>query len=206
MAFIGTTGGVMDPHPHSFEGLHDRLARLEIQQRRLKRLGAAALIIATLLVVMGQAPSKKIVEANEFILKDDSGNVRARLFMTEKHTTNLTIEGKSVPATNNPSPTLALYGEKLEAKAWLNDHVVGFNSSQGDYVDAMLGMGLLVLTSEGSTVAVQPPTIRMSDAKGYSAVLGETELQTTHTGQTQKTSAASLVMFDKDKNVIWKAP
>jgi hypothetical protein len=118
----------------------------------------------------------------------------------------LTIEGKSVPATRNPTPTLALYGEKQEAKAWLNDQVVGFNSSQGDYVNAMLGMGLLVLTSGDSTVTVQPPTIRMSDAKGFAAVLGETELQTTPTGETQKTSAASLILFDKNKGVIWKAP
>jgi hypothetical protein len=29
---------------------------------------------------------------------------------------------------------------------------------------------------------------------------------TPRTGETHKTSAASLVLFDKDKNVIWKAP
>jgi hypothetical protein len=196
----------MDSHLSDFEDLLDRLARLEKQNRRFKLLAVATLVGVTLLLVMGQASPKKTVEANEFILRDDSGNIRARLFMAAKQTTKLTIEGKSVPATRNPTPTLALYGEKQEAKAWLNDQVVGFNSSQGDYVNAMLGMGLLALTSGDSTVAVQPPTIRMTDAQGFSAVLGETELQTTHTGETQKTSAASLVLFDKDKNVIWKAP
>jgi hypothetical protein len=196
----------MDSHLSDFEDLLDRLARLEKQNRRFKLLVVATLVGVTLLLVMGQASPKKTVEANEFILRDDSGNIRARLFMAAKQTTNLTIEGKSVPATRNPTPTLALYGEKQEAKAWLNDQVVGFNSSQGDYVNAMLGMWLLALTTGDSTVAVQPPTIRMTDAKGFSAVLGETELQTTHTGETQKTSAASLVLLDKNKSVIWKAP
>jgi hypothetical protein len=153
----------MDSDPHGYEDIQGRLAELEKQNRRFKQLGVAGLVGVTLLLVMAQAPAKKTVEANEFILRDDSGNIRAKLFMTAKQTTNLSLQGQSVPATRNATPTLALYGEKQEAKAWLNDQVIGFNSSQGDYVNAMLGMGLLVLTSDGSTVAVQPPTIRMSD-------------------------------------------
>jgi hypothetical protein len=41
-----------------FADLQYRLLKLETQNRRLKRLGAAALIVVTLLVVMGEITSK----------------------------------------------------------------------------------------------------------------------------------------------------
>ncbi|MGA8285943.1 MAG: hypothetical protein WB796_14415, partial [Candidatus Sulfotelmatobacter sp.] len=63
------------------EELEKRVARVEGQNRRLKRTGAAGLIVVALLVIMGQTSSKKTVEANEFILRDGAGNVRARLSM-----------------------------------------------------------------------------------------------------------------------------
>jgi hypothetical protein len=78
----------MNFRPLSLEEMQDRLLKLEKQSRRLKQLGAVALIGVTLLVAMGQAPAKKTVEANEFILRDDSGNIRARLFMTAKSNHN----------------------------------------------------------------------------------------------------------------------
>ena len=94
----------MYSHPSDFEDLLGRLVRLEKQNRRFKLLAVATLVGVPLLLVMGQASPKKTVEANEFILRDDSGNIRARLFMAAKQTTNLTIEGKSVPATRQPYP------------------------------------------------------------------------------------------------------
>ena len=72
----------MNSHPARFEELERRLLSVEKQNRRLKQLGAAALMAVALLVVMGQASSKKTVEANEFILRDANGNVRAKLSMS----------------------------------------------------------------------------------------------------------------------------
>jgi hypothetical protein len=48
--------------------------------------------------------------------------------------------------------------------------------------------------------------MQVDDAEGFAATLGATDLVTPRTGEKHKTSAASLVLFDKDKNVIWKAP
>jgi hypothetical protein len=48
--------------------------------------------------------------------------------------------------------------------------------------------------------------VYVEDADGFAATLGVTDLVTPRTGETHKTSAASLVLFNKDKNVIWKAP
>jgi hypothetical protein len=49
-------------------------------------------------------------------------------------------------------------------------------------------------------------TVELTDAQGFQSTLGATALVTPKTGETHKTSAASLVMFDKKQNVIWKAP
>jgi hypothetical protein len=48
--------------------------------------------------------------------------------------------------------------------------------------------------------------VTVSDERGFQAILGQTYLKTPHSGETHMTSAASLVLFDKDKKVIWKAP
>ena len=64
------------------EHLARRLDRLERENRRLKRLGALALIGLAALTIMGQtasAPVANTIEAERFILRDASGNARASL-------------------------------------------------------------------------------------------------------------------------------
>ena len=186
-----------------FADFQDRLLKLEIQNRRLKRLGAAALIVVTLLVVMGQAPSKKTVEANEFILRDDGGNIRARLFMTAKTSTTMTIPGMNtpVPVTLNPKATLALYDEKAQVSGVLDDDSISFFKSH-----VSLGSGLLTMGEQNSGVVISRYSVGLFDEQGFEVTLGRSSLVTPRTGETQMRSAASLVMFDKNKNVIWKAP
>jgi hypothetical protein len=50
------------------------------------------------------------------------------------------------------------------------------------------------------------PSLQIEDSQGYEATVGSTGLVTPRTGETRTTSAASLTLFDKEKNVIWKAP
>jgi hypothetical protein len=50
------------------------------------------------------------------------------------------------------------------------------------------------------------PSLELEDTQGYSAVLGRSGLVKAITGESQQTSAASLVLFDKEKKVIWKTP
>jgi hypothetical protein len=59
-------------------------------------------------------------------------------------------------------------------------------------------LGLSLLDNE--------PMIGLSDTEGFEAVLGNTSLITTSTGQHHQTSAASLVLFGKDGTVLWSAP
>jgi hypothetical protein len=50
------------------------------------------------------------------------------------------------------------------------------------------------------------PSMKLEDEGGFSAVIGSTDLLTPRTGRKESTSAASLVLFGKDKKAIWSAP
>jgi hypothetical protein len=69
------------PYQNSeFQSLVERVAKLERQNKTLKRIGAVAIVVVGILVLTGQAEQKgRIVEGNEFLLKDTGGTVRARL-------------------------------------------------------------------------------------------------------------------------------
>lgn len=60
--------------------LMQRLERLERSNRRLKALAACVLVGLAAVLLMGQArPALQTIEAQEFIVKDANGNIRARL-------------------------------------------------------------------------------------------------------------------------------
>ncbi len=50
------------------------------------------------------------------------------------------------------------------------------------------------------------PTIEIEDKQGFQTIIGSTQLETKKTGESHRTSAASIVIFDKNGKVIWKAP
>lgn len=199
----------MNSDMRGFEDLRRRIFKLEKQNRRFKQLGVGILAIATVILVMGQAPSKKMVEANEFVLRDDDGNIRARLFMTKETTTTakqlLGIDD-STPVKIPPEATLAMYDSTGQTRAILNGSDIAFENAQG-HLGAELGNGTLALTGENNSFAMLSPyNLNLQDQDGFLATLGVTNIVTPRTGETHRTSAASLILFDKNKNVIWKAP
>jgi len=46
----------------------------------------------------------------------------------------------------------------------------------------------------------------VSDDQGFETQVGTAHLQTPQTGLTSRTSAASLMLFGKDRRVLWRAP
>ena len=58
-----------------------RLANLERQNRRFKRTGLAAMVLAGATLLIGQATPQWKVEAERFVIKDAEGKVRAELGM-----------------------------------------------------------------------------------------------------------------------------
>jgi hypothetical protein len=213
----------MDYYPRDFESLHHRVVRLENQNRRLKQLGITALFGAALFLLMGQAPTKKTVEANEFILKDSTGKVRARLGMNETfaYPEMRLVDSKGQARidlfasdynggveffSSADKLRLELAATETGSGLYLNDSEGKMRGSVrqldglfdgGVYLDLPSGKGGLLLSAK---------SLDMADSDGFEAVLGSADLVTPSTGETHKTSAASLVMFDKGKNLIWKAP
>ncbi|MGA8409984.1 MAG: hypothetical protein WB680_22625 [Candidatus Acidiferrales bacterium] len=197
----------MIPKSAGLEDLRERVVKLEQQNLRFKRLGVAALIFPALLLLLGQAPSKKTVEANEFVLRDSHGNTRARLsvenesfssgtpkmvFLDAKGTTNLELDGSIA----------GLFGG-----------TVGINDEQGRRVSTWFAneAGGAFWVSDpneksSASVSLTPGNVGVTDEAGFEAGLGKQDLVTPSTGETHKTSAASLILFDKNKHVIWKAP
>jgi len=75
------------------ETLAGRLDKVERENRWLKRAGVVALAVIAAVVLMGQATATKVakvVEAEEFVLRDASGTVRSRLEVVED-TVSLTL-------------------------------------------------------------------------------------------------------------------
>ncbi len=179
----------------------------------MKRIGALAALIGGSLLLMGQAKTSRTVEAESFVLKDPQGGLRATLDMW------------------HGSPMLRLYDKSGVARAWLS---VSGNGEPGlTFCDAGGNqMVTLVATKNGASLWLnqgapktlsfeeaikQKGSISLSamngraklyaeDSQGFSAVLGNTELVTPKTGETHQTSAASIVTFDKDGNVLWSTP
>jgi len=59
--------------------LQERVAALERQNRRFRQVGFAILLPAMAALLMGQAAPTRVVEAQDFILRDTTGRIRARL-------------------------------------------------------------------------------------------------------------------------------
>jgi hypothetical protein len=197
------------------ETVLERLTKLERQNRRLKRTGVAALIVAASLAFMGQASKPKTIEANEFILRDASGNTRAKLWVDgAKAGEPMGIPGRTFRA----DPTLALYDEQGNPSVFLRGNDGGTVSAatlgvrdSGHTVGMLTGVtgsGLLTLYNSKQTVKAEFVSDRLSvtDDQGFTAAVGTSDLVTPRTGETHRTSAASLILLDKNKNVIWQAP
>jgi hypothetical protein len=64
-------------------GQERRLECLERQARWAKRIVFVGFIAVTVVLLTAQSPAKRVVQASEFQLVDDGGNVRAKLFFQQ---------------------------------------------------------------------------------------------------------------------------
>lgn len=183
-----------------------RLERLERDDRRLKKFGAAALVVAAILGTMAATrPVPQKIVAHEFDVVDGAGNVRAELHIFKGEPSfglfSSTGELRASMNVEDGSPHVGLYGEG-------GSPMIGLGIRANNF------MGLVFSNSPSSdplsigVVAGERPTIELADAEGYRMDLGSTQTVTPATGQTQQTSADSIVMFGSGKKhrVIWKAP
>jgi hypothetical protein len=158
--------------------LIERLEKLERDNRRLKGLALAPLVLATALAtIYATQPVSPVIEAHMFIVVDDSG--RKRMTLSENLIMLYDAQGKPRAMMSLDPWGAAIVLSDAEGKA----------------------SALLNVTPEGQ------PSITLGDRQGFEMDLGSTKTVVPVTGAVEQTSAASIVMFrnDKEHHVIWRA-
>jgi hypothetical protein len=197
-----------------------RIERLEEQNRRLKRGALVCLVAIASIGLMGQTQRKsrrapaptpaaaaavpKNIQAESFILKDSSGRVRAQLSMggTGPSFRLLDQSGSALVTLSlndaTPAGPFLLLSDPSH-RAGLSMSVLEGVGSQlsltGERANAQARIGV---TRDGTT-------LELFDQDGFSTNMGN-GVQPSKGGQTKKTSAASITLFNKDRKVLWSAP
>jgi hypothetical protein len=180
--------------------IHSRLEKLEKENRSLKRGGLAALVLLGTAAVMGQAPASKTVEAQRFELKDANAQTRALLETLDGNaqlilygTQGSKVRGTMMTIGAGPAGSYIFFGDG-NSKSQMNLSMIDHSPS------------LALIDNEGFQTSLRSSNLVLADKEGFQATLGSADLVTTRTGETHRTSTASLVLFGKDKTVLWSAP
>lgn len=98
--------------------------------------------------------------------------------------------------------TLAIPGSPTVADMFLNNKGSRFDLQISD--KSFMGLD----DKDGNTFEVRPSpaSISIKDKEGFHTVIGSVGLNVSPAGQTIRTSAASIALFDKNGAVLWRAP
>jgi hypothetical protein len=179
----------------------ERIGKLEAQNRSLRWGGMVVLAFLSAVILMGQAaPSPRAVEAQRFILKDSDGNVRGWMGTIGKGSELSLGNANAQPMmrliVSMDSSDLHFFGSRK------NGMNLGLDSGNPD---------IFLMGAEGNggariTFGENGPTLTLEDAKGFSTIVGAVKLEKPANSGSRHRAAASIVLLDKDKNVIWQTP
>jgi hypothetical protein len=204
--------------------LVDRLEQVEAQYRRVKRIGLIAPIVLGALVFMGPARAPQTVTAQRFIVADADGETKAELAMSGGGA-HLFLYGTG---QKNPQVSVfaggdgggvTLFGTDGSPRALLEVTKDGallnlFEAESKGKVHLGVGSFDVRRPDPGKKPSqylivfedVPGPSFRIEDKQGFMAVTGVVNEQTLQTGESHRTSAASVKLFDKDGKELWSAP
>lgn len=204
--------------------IEQRIERLEKQLRLFKQIAAGVSLLLVCVIVMGQTPSQRIVEANQFILRDNNGKVRARLSMNDQGSPEMTLldeEGKPrLKLESSVTPfgggSVRVFDRQGKLRVFITSPLLG-ESDRSDLpriagLPEGSGGSISLLNSQdrpGTTLAAGDiwvnGGIRLEDDQGYAAWLGRTGLLSG--SETRTRNAASIALVDNIKRkVVWHAP
>jgi hypothetical protein len=200
-----------------------RIERLEKENRRLKAAVLTFGVLVTALLLMGQGRPDRVVTAQKFILTDAHGKTKAELGLSDDfpHLMLYGTHGKTANVAifaTEEGGAVNFFGADRSARALLqtteDGAVLNLFDSNGNR--AHLGVGTIdVRRPEGDSAKsgylvvygeVPGPSLVINDKQGFSAVIGSTGLRIPETGESSRTSAASLKLFAKDGKQLWSAP
>jgi len=202
----------MDSYTPSLGELELRLAKLERQNRRLKRLGLLFLLIAGSGFLLAQAPRKPPSAApapatpaasydtlvvHRLELRDKAGKLRGLWEVDRRGSALYLCDAIGLPQimllASTDGSGLSLSDLAGKSSATLNVLADGPHLQLG----ARAGKPSAELSEH---------TFSVTDAQGFKAVVGVTETEVINTGESRKTSAAAVTLFGKDGKAIWRAP
>jgi hypothetical protein len=224
----------MESYTPSLAELEIRLAKLERQNRRLKRLGLLFLLIAGSGFLLAQAPRKPSAAAappatpapsydtlvvHRLELRDKAGMLRGLWTLDDLGPALELYDAAGKPgarlSVDAIGADLRLYSRAGEPRATLSAIGLGsalWLSGTAEFPRAALGDSSFDPLGKNDKVTaylqVGPlgPSFQLQDAQQFKAVVGVTGLQTIATGESHTTSAAAVTLFGKDGKVIWRAP
>ncbi|MHB1936161.1 MAG: hypothetical protein ACYCOR_06220 [Acidobacteriaceae bacterium] len=200
------------------EKIVERLQKLEHDNRRLKAIALTALLLPGALLLLGGARATRTITANKFVLQDAQGQTRAVLQSSSIGTTltYLDVTGRKrmvlAGGTGAGGNTYAYL--ELGEDATTEEPVLTTTNGHGGVTlsDGGLDMRAFPGSKKYGSVLLQGPSGRggpafeLTDSAGYTTNVGVTDTLIPVTGQKQTTSAASIILFGKDRKVIWRAP
>jgi hypothetical protein len=202
----------MNSEAPSLEQLQERIAKLEAQNLWFKRCGALALASVALLAIMAQAPSAtRKVDANEITIRDAKGNIRARIGVDA---TTDSAEMWLQTAKGDIGTSISQNGIVMKqdgvARTILGDSSITLTNSKGQPNVRITAADdaerdLFIEGSTGFLQYLPGHALEVSDSDGYEALIGTTDVHGAAKAGGQ-TSAASVVLTDPDRKVLWKAP
>ena len=181
-----------------------RLGQLEKQNRRLKRTGfalGAALAVLWGIGSIGQASSPTgVIETQRIVFKDAAGNVRGWIGVFGKGSELMLGNDQAKPMmrllVSSDASDLHFYGSQNSG--------MNLGVDSGDPAVSMVGAA--ANGGAGIEFTKGGPSLTLKDEAGYSTVVGATGLEHLAGSQAHQRSAASILLLNKDKEVIWQAP
>ena len=201
-----------------------RLQKLERENRVLKRSALVVLLVLSAVVAMAQAPATRTVIADEFMLKDSTGVIRAKLGFArgEPRLTLLDAAGQPravlgtefIDFMDSNSTTRVVLGSSSAGELSPAGQVLPFEGPSLYFSGADKRVMVdLRETPRGGTLYLRGrnepnsgPSLELTDAQGFKTVVGSVSLTDPSTGTSSRTSAASITLFGKDGKSIWSAP
>lgn len=208
----------------SKDAILERLEKLERENQRLRRGGLAALVAVALVGILGAArPAPKALTAQQLLLTDAGGNVRVRLSAENPKFPSVTLydaKGRTMLSLQGggPQPGLAIADRVGKTRVLLGglSPNITFYDNAGDTTVSLdgdaLGPRLLLFDAAGKMrvhLGGPGPSFDLMDSNGYETDIGVSSAPNRLTGDMQKTSAASIVMFKKigeARKFLWRAP
>lgn len=146
--------------------------------------------------------SNRIVEAQGFVVKDASGNTRARLGFSEKDALFDLYDANGNPQvglTATPyGPLVSLYDKSGKPSGALGAGETGSYLLLYDAETKQPGAKLAVTKKES--------LLSLYDASGQARIVLEHTKKMEQTGSVKKESESSLILYDRDGNVLFTVP